>query len=108
MMSKLVLRDERTATDRRTLVVERRGRDLHIDGWELGDLCERVHGDREYEWTIDVAAADVPALVVALGGLRDEDVLAVIARACADRPERLVETIRARAIPHRFWMRLGD
>lgn len=103
-----MLRDERTPTDRHTLTVERRGDGLRIDGWELGEICARVHGDREYEWAIDVAAADVPALVAALGGAPDEDALAVIARACTAAPDRLVAALHAHAIPHAFGMRLGD
>lgn len=107
-MPKLVLRDEKTPTDRRRLTVHDHDGGLRLDGWDLGDAVERAHGDREYEWTVDVAAHDLPALVAALGGAPGEDVFEVIRRSCSDDPDRLFRVIVEDRIPHTWWHRLGD
>ena len=107
-MPKIVLRDERTPTDRRRLVVYEHAGGIRLDGWDLGDEVARIKGDREYEWTCDVAASDLPALVAALGGAEGEDVFEVISRTCLSDPNRLYDTIRATKIPYAWWSRQGD
>lgn len=104
----LVLRDEKTAFERRELTVYAHEGGIRVDGWELGDVTERVHGDREYEWTIDVAEHDLPALVTALGGAPGEDVFDAIRRTCSADPDRLQQVIMGANIPHAWWHRLGD
>jgi hypothetical protein len=107
-MPEIVLRDEKTATDIRRLIVQDHEGGLRLDGWDLGDGVQAVYGSREYEWTLDVAASDLPALVTALGGAAGEDVFEVIRRTCADAPERLHRVIVDSAIPHVWWHRIGD
>ena len=41
--------------------------DLLIEGWDLGDGVERIFGVREYEWAWTIRAANLPALLSALG-----------------------------------------
>jgi hypothetical protein len=101
----LVLRDEKTPTDIRRLTVEARDGGIHIEGWDLGD---GVGADREYEWTIDIAARDVPALVIALGGASGDDALDAISRTCAADANHLQRVIVDAKIPHAWWHRLGD
>ena len=107
-MPTIVLRDEKTERDSRKLTVYDHEGGVRLDGWDLGDLVEQCHGDREYEWLVDVSARDVPALVAALGGAPDEDVFEVIRRTCAADPDRLFRVIVDRNIPHAWWHRLGD
>ena len=107
-MPKIVLRDERTPTDSRRLTVYDHAGGVRLDGWDHGDLVERVHGDREHEWIVDVASRDVPALVAALGGAPGEDVFAVIRRTCTEDPDRLFRVIREHDIPRAWWHRVGD
>ena len=107
-MPKIVLRDEKTATDIRRLIVYDHAGGLRLDGWDLGDGVQAAFGAREYEWTLDVAASAWPALVKALGGADGEDVFEVIRRTCSDEPERLHRVIADGAIPHAWWHRVGD
>jgi|MudIll2142460700_1097286.scaffolds.fasta_scaffold04173_6 hypothetical protein len=107
-MPKIVLRDEQTATDVRQLTVYDHAGGLRLDGWDLGDATAAAHGDREYEWTLDVAARDLPALVKALGGAEGEDVFDVIRRTCVGDPNRLHRVIVDAKIPHAWWHRVGD
>lgn len=107
-MPKIVLRDERTATDTRRLTVYDHDGGVRLDGWDRGDLVEQYQGDREYEWLVDVAARDVPALVAALGGAPDDDVFEVIRRTCTTDPDHLFRVILDRNIPHGWWHRIGD
>jgi len=106
---RIVLRDEKTDTDIRRLSVYDHDGGIRIDGWDLGDQVEKYKGDREYEWMIDVAARDLPALVAALGGQRGEDVFEVIRRTCLDDPNRLQNVILYDPkVPHKWWSRQGD
>ena len=107
-MPKIVLRDERTATDIRRLVVHDRAGGIRLDGHDLGNGVDDVWGCREYEWTCDVEAADIPALVTALGGADDEDVFEVIRRTCMDDSTKLYRVISDAKIPNKFWSRVGD
>ena len=107
-MRKIVLRDEKTATDIRRLTVYDHEGGLRLDGWDLGDGVQAAFGAREYEWTLDVAASQWPALVTALGGTDGEDVFEVIRRTCSNEPERLHRAIVDAKIPHAWWHRIGD
>ena len=77
----VTLRHERTGRDVRWLgaYVDGAGT-LHIDGQDLGPGTAIVSSDGEYEWFETIAAADVPRLVVALGGAPGDDVLDLLAR----------------------------
>jgi hypothetical protein len=48
---------------------------LRISGHDLGPVAKNISPDGEYEYWYSVAAEDVPALVVALGGSADGDVI---------------------------------
>jgi hypothetical protein len=97
---KIVLRAEKTDTDQRQLSVYDHEGGIRIDGWDYGDTVERLKGGREYEWMIDVAANDLPALVAALGGAAGDDVFEAI-RAFND-PNAL-QRIIIDGIPHKWW-----
>jgi hypothetical protein len=105
---KIVLRSETTPTDRRELSVYNTAEGIRVDGWDMGDEVERLKGAREYEWMIDVAERDLPALVAALGGAAGEDVFDVIRRTCIDDPTHLHSVIVRFQIPHQWWHRIGD
>jgi hypothetical protein len=73
---KVVLRAERDGVDSRFLdaYLDERG-DLHIDGQDLGPGTAPVSDDGEYEWFTTIAAADVPRLVMLLGGQPGDHIL---------------------------------
>lgn len=81
MERKVTLRSECDGADYRYLgaYVDEEGR-LHIDGQDLGPGTAIVSDDGEYEWFKAIAAADVPRVVVLLGGGPGEDVLDVLER----------------------------
>ncbi len=75
------LRAEVNGADERYLdaYVGKRG-DLVLEGQDLGPLTAIVSDDGEYEWFRYVKAEHIPALIAALGGAPDEDILDVLAR----------------------------
>ncbi len=110
-MREVVLRDDNTPTDRRRLTVTvLDDGSLRIAGADRGDGVERSFGDgvRDYQWTTDVAPADLPRLITALGGVDGSDVLDVIEASCRDRPSRLEATIHELGLTTKFWSRMGD
>lgn len=112
-----VLRDERTPTDLRSLTA-RLGTDgdLIVEGHDLGSGVESVFGYREYEWSVTVAAADIPKLVAALrgrrslfGGRRRHGLLSALRRRFSgDNARKLEPFLKERGIPYAFWNRIGD
>lgn len=78
---KVTLRAERNDRDYRHLeaYVDDAG-NLHIDGQDLGPGTAIVSDDGEYEWFETIHFADVPRLVVLLGGALGEDILDVLER----------------------------
>jgi len=79
---------------------------LRLEGHDLGDGVAAVYGPdiREYEWVVDVAIADVPALCATLGIAEGEGILDGLERAGAMAVDQAV-----RAGPHKVvWSRLGD
>lgn len=106
-----MLRDEKTATDRRWLQASvREDGALIIEGQDLGDGVEAALGEgiREYEWVTEVSAEDVPKLVATLGGATSDDILDVIRATCVAEPILLERTVRAAGITPRRWNRMGD
>lgn len=101
-----VLRDEKRPGDSRYLAVTLTETGLRLEGHDLGDGVAVVSGPdiREYEWTIDVATKDLPALRKALGASMIAPLLDVLARAGAAAVDKAI-----REVPHVVvWSRLGD
>lgn len=101
-----VLRDELVMGDWRRFEVTLGETGLRVEGHDLGDSVAAVYGPdiREYEWTIDVATKDLPALREALGASLFEPLLDALERAGAAAVDRAV-----REVPHVVvWSRLGD
>ena len=76
---KVVLRDERSGADRRSLWahLDDRG-NLHIDGQDLGPSTALASGDGEYEWSRIIRAEHLPRLIALLGGAPEDDLLALL------------------------------
>jgi hypothetical protein len=76
---------------------------LTIAGHDLGPVAESISPDGEYEWFYSIAAHDVPALVVALGGQPGADVIDVLTqRWSGDAAYRLGAAVRSSGVEHRF------
>ena len=56
---------------------------LRISGQDLGPVTRTISPDGEYEYFYTVAAEDVPALVVALGGQPGTDVIDLLTQRCS-------------------------
>jgi hypothetical protein len=75
----------------------------------IGHDLTRGEAFGEYEFERKVAAADVPALVAALGGRPGDDVLKLIdARWAGQGTRGLEELIKTHQVPNTFWNRIGD
>lgn len=111
MTRRVVLRHSEDAGGLRHLdaTVDAAG-DLRIEGQDLGPGVERIFGSREYEWDWVVRAADVPALVRALGGSDGDDVLALLERLYAQPDPGTIEAFigTGKAVPAELWSRIGD
>ena len=53
---------------------------LHINGQDLGPVTKFISGDGEYEYSYTVAAKDIPALIMVLGGTENDNVLDILER----------------------------
>jgi len=83
--------------------------DLLIEGQDLGPGVEAVFGEglREYEYALTVEAADVPALLVALG--EETDLLGALADVYKDPTAHgPASLLGAHGIPYTLWTRVGD
>jgi hypothetical protein len=99
-----------------TLVNRRDGRDwqnlwayldgdgnLHVDGQDFGPQTAMVAHDGEYEFFYTVQAADIPALLRALGAHADADVLRVLEASYAgDQARDLERVLRSGVVPVGF------
>lgn len=113
----VVLRDERTNGDRRFLSahISAQG-ELVFMGHDLGDGVNSLMGYSEYEWTLTVAAVDVPKLAAALhvrGVLgtpwrRNGRLSRALWRRFAGNASRLGPFLKAHGILHSLWNRVGD
>jgi hypothetical protein len=114
----VVLRQERTATDWRSLSarIGPQG-ELIVEGQDLGTSVEAPFGSREYEWTVTVAAADIRKLRAALAGdrgffgvLRRRRGLldALRRRFSGGQADRLEPFLKEKDIAFTFWNRIGD
>lgn len=79
------------------------GGDLVIGGHDVGDLAERALGAgyREYEWTISIRAADLPAVRTALGC--DDVLTALQDRFSGEREAGLKPFLDQHGIKYEFW-----
>lgn len=104
----VILRDERQGTDTRLLEASLTSNgDVLIEGRDWGDGVEQIFGEREYEWKWTIAAADVPALLNAIGTAGD--VLAILqAQFGGEKAGGLAAFLQEHAIPIRAWSRLAD
>ena len=106
------LRSDRDGRDWRSLSIglEENG-DVKIEGQDLGPSVAEWWGEgrTEYEWTITIAAADVPAYARCLGGEPGDDVLELV-RNCYDRDPGCVSKrfLDEQGIPNDLWSRVGD
>ena len=114
--SRVVLRDERTAGDRRFLsaAIDAQG-ELTFTGHDLGHGVGVLGGYSEYEWTVTVAAVDVPKLAAALkvrgvfGWHRNGRLLRALRRQFSGgNASGLIPFLKDHGIPHAFWNRVGD
>lgn len=100
------LLEERRA-DGSTLYMSARGggsEPLRIEGQDLGPVTEPISPDGEYEYFYTIDVQHIPALVLALGGTPDEDVLTLLRRRWSGvESYRLGQAIRESGIPHEFF-----
>ncbi len=77
---------------------------LRISGQDLGPVARSMSGDdEEYEWFYTVAAQDVPALVIALGGQPGEHPIDVLEqRWSGDAAYGLGEALRRSGVHYEF------
>ena len=77
---------------------------LRILGQDLGPVTHMMSDDGEYEWGYTVAAENVPALLIALGGEPANDVIDLLEqRWSGGNVGGLESTIRASGVPYEFW-----
>lgn len=83
---------------------------LSIQGQDLGGLPAFMGpGVREYEWATAVAAEQLPALCVALGGSSSSDVVELVkARFSGVRHGEFREFCEDHDIKMEFWSRFGE
>lgn len=101
-----VLRDEKRPGDSRYLAATVDERGLRLEGHDLGDGVAAVYGPdiREYEWTVEVASADLPALRACLRIADEIGLLDGLVSAGAVAVDRAVREVRHRVV----FSRLGD
>ncbi|WP_142392578.1 hypothetical protein [Mycobacterium sp. 3519A] len=76
---------------------------LHINGQDFGPVTRMISSDGEYEYFYTIAAANVPALVAALGGEPGTDVIDMLAqRYSGDASYQLEREIRSSGVDYRF------
>ncbi|MBX7430633.1 hypothetical protein JDV09_00695 [Mycobacterium sp. Y57] len=77
---------------------------LRIDGQDLGPVTEPVSPDGEYEYGYTIAAQDVPAMVIALGGQHGTDIIDLLEHHWSGAQSYgLGAAIRSSGVPHHFW-----
>jgi hypothetical protein len=76
---------------------------LRIIGQDLGPVTKSISPDGEYEYFYTIAAQDVPALVVALGGQPGTDVIDLLEQHwSADAAYNLSAAIRSSGVKYSF------
>jgi hypothetical protein len=104
----VVLRDERTETDRRWLVARYQPKgDLVFEGHDFGEGVRAYWGSAEYEWVWTVKSHDVPKLMRALGIWR-RLLTTIQQRFSGPQAANLAGFLQANGIPYVAWSRTGD
>ncbi|OBF41674.1 hypothetical protein A5724_04905 [Mycobacterium sp. ACS1612] len=76
---------------------------LHINGQDFGPVTRMISSDGEYEYFYTIAAENVPALVIALGGEPGTDIIDLLAqRYRGDASYQLEREIRSSGIDYQF------
>ncbi|HEY3747341.1 MAG TPA: hypothetical protein VGL17_13910 [Gemmatimonadaceae bacterium] len=76
---------------------------VQITGQDFGPVTKNISPDGEYEWFYTIAAKDVPALVVALGGPPGTDVIDLLEqRWSGDAAYNLETAIRSSGVKYDF------
>ncbi|MDE2165114.1 MAG: hypothetical protein KGJ66_02095 [Alphaproteobacteria bacterium] len=114
-LTSVVLRQERTPTDRRSFTARLGPEgDLIIEGQDLGKGIESLSSFREYEWSLTVATADIPKLLAALKdgqgpfGAARGVLRALQRRFSGSKASELEPFLKEQGIPYSFWNRIGD
>ncbi len=111
-LAKIVLRNLRDERGLRYLGATRRpDGGIHIDGQDLGRGVENAFGAglTEYEWTWDIEATDVPAVIAALEGREGDDPLRLLAAwSTAHDGIDPGSHLKEAGVPIQFWSRIGD
>ena len=104
MNRRIILRDEHTGPDHRSLSVHLDDAgNLQIEGHDIGPAVARYFGEDEYEWFITVAAEHLPAAITALGGQPADDILQLLHRDWSGpQSANLEQTLRTANIPIDF------
>lgn len=77
---------------------------LRINGQDLGPVTKTVSPDGEYEYGYVIAAENVPALLIALGGQEGADVIDVLENHWSGAASYgLEQAIRSSGVPYDFW-----
>ena len=110
--ARVVLRNLRDARGVRHLQATRQpDGGILIEGQDLGPGVEEVFGQglTEYEWTWEIKAADVPAVVGVLDGREGDDPLVLLAAwAAAHGRIDPGSHLQQAGVQIEFWSRIGD
>jgi hypothetical protein len=111
-LTKVVLRDSRDASGVRYLEATRHtDGGIQILGQDLGSGVEEIFGAglREYEWSWDIEATAVPAVIVALDGRVGDDPMYLLAAwSTAHSGLDPGSHLQKAGVPIGFWSRIGD
>jgi len=104
----VVLRDERTKSNRRFLSARhKRKSDLIFEGHDIGDGVGAVWGCTEYEWAWTVKAHDIPKLMLALD-VRRKLMTEIKRRFSGPNASRVEPFLIESSVPYLAWSRIGD
>ncbi len=106
-LRRVTLRDERGGRDSRQLWVTReKNGDVVVHGHDRGPRAAELWGRSDYEWTVTIQAAHVPAYAVCLGGKPGSNVLRLL-QGSFHRNPACVEPgfLKGHGVPVELWSR---